>query len=314
MAQFGRISMIKKESQPGVVTLTNALRENGYQRFPGTGRLISPYKENDGSYRTGLDEDAFYIKNIIDSNIRESEKRRVKDLRSKLEAAIGFDLGPKSDFYRFNSNAVQKAGFFKLTEKDSIFDLNDAFQAVTFAWLRVHPIIASSLEAYNRGDYLPETQYFVNDDEAEAKINYSKKKMLNDAIGKLNSMTLERRRKVGRLMDLPHSENTKEEIVYNDIDNLLRLADMPSGAYKGQTPIKIFNMFVELNAESLDVKDLIEQSFRSNIYRMKKGHVYEGEYMAFETKDDLFDHLIDEKNQKDRLELEKKLKVNLLKV
>jgi hypothetical protein len=314
MAQYGRISMIKKDPQPGVITLTNALRENGYQRFPGTGRLISPFKENNGTYRTGLDENALYIRNIIDPEVREAEKRRVGALRKKLEQEIGFSLAPDSDFYRFDSNSPQKAGFFKLTDKDSVFDLSDPFQAVTFAWLRVHPIIASSLEAYNRGEFLPETQYFVNDDEAEAKISYSKKKSLNDAIGKLNSLSLERRRKIGRLMDLPHTDDTMEQVVYNDIDNLLRLADMPSGAYKGQTPLKIFNMFVDLNAESLDVKDLIEQAFRSNIYRMKKGKVYEGEFVAFESKDDLFDHLIDEANQKDRLELEKKLKVNKLKV
>ena len=145
MAQFGRISMIKKAPQPGVNTLTNALRENDYQRFPGTARMIPPYRESNGKYRTGLDENALYIKNIVDPDIREGERRRVAELRKKLEAEVGFDLGPESDFYKFNSKSTNKAGFFKLTDKDSVFDLSDPFQAITFAWLRVHPIIASSL-------------------------------------------------------------------------------------------------------------------------------------------------------------------------
>lgn len=304
--QVGKISMIKKEPQPGVISLTNSLREKGLQRFPGTTRTIPTYKENDGTYRTGLDEDAIYIRRISDPSLQAAEKKRVRDLRQRLEKELNVDLSPNSSYY--------KGRFFVLKDKDMIFDLTDAEQAVTFAWLRVHPVIAPSMESWTLGEVSADTQYFVNDDEQENKITYDRKKTLNDAIVKLNALTSEKKKKIARLMDLPYSDNTTEEVVYNGLDNLIRLSQMPSGAYKGKLPVTIFTMLVELNSELLDVKDLVEQAFKANIYRLKKGNkVYEGELLAWESKEDLVDHMIDPKNQADRLALEKKLNFNKLK-
>lgn len=310
----GKISMIVREHDPMVVSFENSLRKYGYERAPGTKRIIFPFKENNGSYRTGLDEEALYIRRIPNKELREAEITRVKALRKELEDSTGIDLSPKSKYYNYASDLDVKVSGFKLTDSDSIFNLDDPHEAITFAWLRVHPAIAPSMESYLAGEVSPETQYFVNDDYVQMKTNYDKKKILNDAIVKLNALSIDKRKKIARLMDLPYSENTKEEAVYVGLNDLLHLREMPSGAYKGQTPIKIFNMLAELNSELLDVSDLVEQAFRGNIYRYKKGKVYEGEQLAFESKEELIDHLVDPKNQSDRMALETKLNVHKLKV
>ena len=49
----------------------------------------------------------------------------------------------------------------------------------------------------------------------ENAIIFKKKQLINKAIVKFDSMTPEKKRKVARLLGLPVSEDTKEEIVYN---------------------------------------------------------------------------------------------------
>ena len=50
---------------------------------------------------------------------------------------------------------------------DNYFDLNVPLQELAFSWLRVHPTIASSYQAWERGDYPAETQFYVVDDDVE---------------------------------------------------------------------------------------------------------------------------------------------------
>lgn len=313
MANVGKISIIKKEYEAGGMTFMNSLRQNGYQRPPGTKKTIFPYKENNGDYRTGLNELAAHVLSIPDKTLREDEQRRIKALRESLEFALQISLGPKSKYYNFASDSPIKVDPFKLGEDDALFDLNDPISAVTFAWVSVHPAVAPSLEAYNRGDVLADTQYFVNDDQAENKAVYDKKRILNDAIVKLNSLSSDRKKKIARLMELPYSDNTSDEVVYNALDSLIRTREMPSGPNKGRLPVDIFNSFVAMSSDTLDVQDLVDQAIKTNIYRYVKGKLKEGEHVAWQSKEELLDHMMDVKNQADRLELEKRIQINKLK-
>ena len=57
----------------------------------------------------------------------------------------------------------------KLLDGDNIFDLSIPLQELAFSWLRVHPTIASSYQAWERGEYPAETQFFVADEEIEKR-------------------------------------------------------------------------------------------------------------------------------------------------
>ncbi len=295
-------------------TMQGGLAGKGMTRIPGTGVFKYPYKELDGKYRTGLDPDAAYIKRIQDPTERELEINRVKELRDRLQAALGdIDLGPRAPFWNYALSTSTEDTLhvqpYKLMDGDNHFDLSIPFQELTFAWLRVHPSIASSYQAWERGEYPADTQFYVADDEIENAIVYKKKQLINKAISKFDSMTPAKKRKVARLLGLPITENTKDEVVYNEVDNVLKQTEFKSGKYQGLSTIEVFNRFADMKEDLLHVKDLVKQAISYSIYRVKpNGKVYEGEYEVATDEEEVVKMLIDDDNQDMLLTLEAKLK------
>jgi hypothetical protein len=319
MGKTGKISTIKREyNSSQLQTMDSGLAQKGMTRIPGTGVFKYPYKELDGKYRRGLDPDAAYIKRIKDDTERELEIERVTALRKKLESEIGdIDLGPRSKFWNYglslspdDQTHVQAV---KLLDGDNYFDLSNAFQEIAFSWLRVHPTIASSYQAWERGEYPADTQFYVVDDEIENAVIFKKKQLINKAIVRFDSMTPEKKKKVARLLGLPVTEDTKEEVVYNLVDNVLKQTEFKNGKYSGLNPIEVFNRFAEMKESLLHIKDLVKQAITHSIYRVKpNGKIYEGEFEVATDEEDLVKFLADDDNQDELLVLEGKLKTKKL--
>lgn len=319
MGKTGKISTIKREyNSSQLQTMDSGLAQKGMTRIPGTGVFKYPYKELDGKYRTGLDPDAAYIKRIKDETERELEIERVTALRKKLENEIGdIDLGPRSKFWNYglslspdDQTHVQAV---KLMDGDNYFDLSNAFQEIAFSWLRVHPTIASSYQAWERGEYPADTQFYVVDDEIENAVIFKKKQLINKAIVKFDSMTPDKKKKVARLLGLPVTEETKEEVVYNLVDNILKQTEFKNGKYSGLNPVEVFNRFADMKESLLHIKDLVKQAITHSIYRVKpNGKVYEGEFEVAKDEEDLIKFLADDDNQDELLVLEGKLKTKKL--
>ena len=316
MGKIGKISVIKKDYSSAVTqTMQNGLSQKGLTRIPGTGVFKFPYRELDGKYRTGLDPDASYIKRILDPVEKELEIKRVTELKDRLQASLGdIDLSPRAPFWNFglskssdDQNHVQPV---KLLDQDNIFNFDISFQELAFSWLRVHPTIASSYSAWERGEYPADTQYFVANDELENSLVFKKKQLINKAISKFDSMTPEKKKKVARLLGLPVSDNTTEEVVYNLVDNVLKDTEFKSGKYAGASTVQIFNSFADMKENLLHIKDLVKQAITHSIYRVKNsGRIYEGEYEIATDEDALVKFLVDDDNQEDLLVLEGKLKI-----
>jgi hypothetical protein len=320
MGKTGKISTIKRDysNSAQLQTMDSGLAQKGMTRIPGTGVFKYPYKELDGKYRTGLDPDAAYIRRIKDDTERELEIERVTALRKKLENEIGdIDLGPRSKFWNYglslspdDQTHVQAV---KLMDGDNFFDLSNAFQEIAFSWLRVHPTIASSYQAWERGEYPAETQFYVVDDEIENAVIFKKKQLINKAIVKFDSMTPEKKKKVARLLGLPVTEETKEEVVYNLVDNVLKQTEFKNGKYSGLNPVEVFNRFADMKEALLHIKDLVKQAITHSIYRVKpNGKVYEGEFEIAKDEEDLVKFLANDDNQDELLTLEGKLKTKKL--
>ena len=319
MGKIGKISTIKKEyNNSQLQTMQGGLSTKGLTRIPGTGVFKYPYKELDGQYRTGLDPNASYIRRISDPLEREMEQERVTALRERLEMALGdIDLGPRSSFWNYGLSTSTEDTMHvqpvKLLDGDNFFDLNIPFQELAFAWLRVHPTIASSYQAWERGEFAAETQFYVADDEIENAVVYKKKQLINKAIVKFDSMTPEKKKKVARLLGLPVSEDTKEESVYNQVDNMLKQTEFKNGKYQGLNPVEVFNRFADMKENLLHIKDLVKQALTHSVYRLKpNGKIYEGEFEVAHDEDELVKHLADDDNQEDLITLEQKLKTKKL--
>ena len=315
MGKLGKISTLKKDNNNSQLqTMQGGLAAKGLTRIPGAGVFKYPYKELDGKYRTGLDPDASYIKRIQDPTERELEKERVTKLRQKLESELGdIDLGPRSSFWNYGLSVSNDDNLHvqpvKLMDGDNIFDLSNPLQELQFSWLRVHPTIASSYQAWERGDYPADTQFYVADDEIENAVLFKKKQLINKAIVKFDSMSPEKKKKVARLLGLPVTDNTTEESVYNQVDNLLKQTEFKNGKFSGLDPVKVFNQFADMKENLLNIKDLVKQALHHSIYRMKpNGKIYEGEFEVAMDEDELVKMLADDDNQDMLLTLEGKLK------
>jgi hypothetical protein len=315
MGKLGKISTLKKDyNNSQLQTMQGGLAAKGLTRIPGAGVFKYPYKELDGKYRTGLDPDASYIKRIQDPTERELEKERVTKLKKKLELELGdVDLGPRSSFWNYGLSVSSDDNLHvqpvKLMDGDNIFDLSNPLQELQFSWLRVHPTIASSYQAWERGDYPADTQFYVADDEIENAVLFKKKQLINKAIVKFDAMSPEKKKKVARLLGLPVTDNTTEESVYNQVDNLLKQTEFKNGKFSGLDPVKVFNQFADMKENLLNIKDLVKQALHHSIYRMKpNGKIYEGEYEVAIDEDELVKMLADDDNQDTLLTLEGKLK------
>jgi len=319
MGKIGKVSTIKKQyNSSQLQTMDSNLAQQGMTRIPGTGVFKYPYKELDGKYRTGLDPSAGYIKRIQDSTERELEIERVTELRDKLQASLGdIDLGPRAKFWNYGlstgANDSLHVQPVKLLDGDNFYDLTQPLQEVAFAWLRVHPTVASSYQAWERGEFPADTQFYIVNDDIESAIVYKKKQLINKAIIKFDSMTPEKKKKVARLLGLPVTDETKEEVVYNQVDSMLKQSEVKSGSFKGLNPVEVFNRFADMKENLLHIKDLIKQAIQHSIYRVKpSGKIYEGEYEVAMDEEELLKYLVDEDHQEDLIVLEKKLKTKKL--
>lgn len=314
MGKIGKISTIKKEyNNSQLQTLQGGLSQKGMTRIPGTGVFKYPYKEVSGKYRTGLDKDAQYIQRIQDKAEREAEIERVEKLKNRLESLLHVDLSPTSKFWNnalstsYDDSAHVQP--YKLIDGDNLFDLDNPIMELTYSWLRVHPTIASSYEAWERGEYPADTQFYVVDDDLENAVVYKKKQLINKAIVKFDSMTPDKKKKVARLLGLPVTDNSKEEHVYNLVDNVLKQTEFKTGKYQGLNPVEVFTRFADMKDSILHIKDLIKQAITHQIYRLKpNGKIYEGEFEVAKDEDELVKYLADDDHQDDLLTLEQKLK------
>ena len=315
MGKIGKIATLKRDyNNSQLQTMQGGLAAQGMTRIPGTGVFKYPYKELDGQYRTGLDSNAAYIRRIQDPTERELEIERVTNLRQKLEDALGsIDLGPRSSFWNYglstSTDDTLHVKPVKLLDGDNYFDLTNPFQELAFAWLRVHPTIASSYQAWERGEYPADTQYYVADDEIENAVIFKKKQLINKAIVKFDSMTPEKKRKIARLLGLPVTDDTKEEVIYNLVDNVLKQTEFDNGKFQGLNPVEVFGRFADMKENLLHIKDLVKQAVLHSVYRVKpNGKVYEGEFEIAKDEEDLVKFLVDDDNQDELITLEQKVK------
>lgn len=306
----GRISTIVPDAG-SEQTMTNSLLRKGKTRAPGTGVTFLPHKLMNGKYATGLDENAPHLINLAKSNPEEARVLReiVAETRKRLEEKTGLDLSPESSFWDYKLEGLDGKKHVqpvKLNDGDNLFDFENAYKEIDFHWLKVHPRIASSYEAFQRGEYGPNVQFYVHDEEVENQRAYARKKEINKAISKLDSMSPDKRKKIARLLGLPVTDSSREDFVYNQLDNIVKQTEFKEGRFKSRSTVTVFNQFAEMDHDMIEVKNLIEESILHTIYRIKGDMIYEGELKIAETREDLAKMLIDDAEA--RIGLEVKLK------
>lgn len=314
-----KIAPIKKQYSNAINTIDQQLDKHGYTRFPGTSETVLPYKELSGKYRTGLDPSAPYLQRLSEED-KAAEIKRITETKERLEGILGIPgiLNPTSLFWNFAAPSqalIQKFGSelrvspVKLGNNEEYFDLNDVMGEITWSWLSVHPRIAGSLDAYKRGEVSADTKYYIVDDSKEAKETFDRKREINKAVIAFDEMTPTKRKQLARLMGLPVTESTTEEVVYNLVDSLLKETEFKEGEFKGLAPVRLFSDLIKTTDERIHVKDLVKQALTHQIYRQGIGDkIMEGGLTIAISKEELIENLLKDENQMDLIALETKLK------
>jgi hypothetical protein len=126
-------------------------------------------------------------------------------------------------------------------------------------------------------------------------------------------MTPEKKRKIARMLGLPVTDDSKEEAVYVQVDNLLKQTEFKSGKYQGLSTVEVFERFADMKENLLHIKDVVKQAIQHSIYRVRNsGRIYEGEYEVAVDEEALIKYLADDEHQDDLITLEQKLKAKKL--
>lgn len=313
--RIGKISPIKRVyTKDQGQTLATSLAEKGMTMFPNTIQGMVPYKEKNGDYRTGLDPEALYIKRMSGEEA-DIERARVNAMREELEEATGLDLGPRSSYYSrmFDNhfNDTERAQYVKLEDKANMFNLSVAQQAITFAWLRVHPEIAPTYTAWERGTsshrcpFVSSCKFFVDDEDYEQEVTYKKNMLVDKAINSLFTMSPTRQLKIAKLLSLPVSYNSKPEAIYNSLTTFIKDSNPRN---KRGSNITDFNTVSLMADENLEMRFRIREALDFNVYRTgKAGKIYEGETVVGDDENDLIEFFTNPKNQDEYLALQKKI-------
>lgn len=307
---IGKISTVKRSVEDATVNgIQASLQQKGLTRYPGTKVRIAPFKESNGSYRTGLDPDAFYIKKMSPEEA-EIERAKVSELRDiATEMYGGVALGARDPFYTdmFNSKYMgsdQRCPLGVLKDGDNVFNLDIKEELIVYSYLRAHPEVAPSADALLSGNY-PRCTFFINDSDVESERAYKSRSTINKAIGILDVMSLEKRRKVARVLGLPVVESTKESVVYNTLDKYIKDTENPRSTGHAEMFIK----YSEMKDDNLMIMDTIKQCLVYNVLRNQGGAIYRGESMVAGSEQEAVKYYLNPKKQQEFLVLQDELKL-----
>lgn len=307
-ANVGRIATILK-GDVDPFSLGGSLSKIGRQRLPGAIVILPPHREVTGEYRTGLDPNAKYIKDLAKKSpeAAELEKERVSKELERILSMIdpNTDLGPRSPFYA-NMNKLRNDGEFvceaaKLKEGVNIFNLDNPMEAIIYAYVRVLPEVAPSYAAWKEGRCSPSVSFYVDDEDFEAEVNHRDNLKKAEALSTAVSFSPEKQRKIARLLGRPVTLDSKPGVVFNELFKFI------NDTNTRVNNVNLFNAVANLSDSDITIKYLVEEAITHNIYRINSQRVYEGEVEVAKNKEALISFLRDPEHSEDLLALEEKL-------
>lgn len=307
---IGKISTVKKHVDDATVNgIQASLQQKNLTRYPGTKVRIPPHKESNGSYRTGLDPNANYIKKMSTEEA-EIEIAKVTELRDLISDMYGgIEMGSRDPFYAdmFNNKYMgtdARCPLGVLKDGDNVFNLDIKEEAVVYAYLRVHPEVAPSGESLLSGNY-PRCTFYVNDSDVESERAYKSRSTVNKAIGILDVMSLDKRKKVSRILGLPVVESTKESVVYNTLDKYIKDAENP----RSMSHAELFIKYSDMKEDNLAIMDTIKQCLVYNVLRNQGGAIYRGDSMIAGSEAEAVKYYLNPKKQQEFLVIQDELKM-----
>jgi hypothetical protein len=294
-----RIAPIKKEYTNNNF-FEGSLAQQGYTRLPGTTVAVCPTMDISGKYLTGLDENARSLEALrkLDKEEYEKEVTRIKLLKTHLEEVTGYDLGPRSVYYK----KVSENRGVQLGDDEVVLNLDKPEDMITFLWIKNNQYVAPSFEAWTLGgpDITPDMEFYIKDEGEEVKAQYKIKQDINKAISKLDTTPEALRLKWAKLLGLRINDLSSAEDIYNKLDTYIK---------DTKTSLKEFTRVTTLTKDLIDVKVTIKDAYTYNVIRSAPGGaIMFGNDKVSGTTAELEDLLLDSKNSEMLVNLKSSIK------
>ena len=239
-------------------SIANQLAVEKMTQFPSTVFSVMPERDRRTKrFKTGLDEEALEINNIPHSKTRETEKKRIKELKEHLEKVTSLNLDPytkdpsKPCYYDLliRGEDNNPLGFvFKNPSQGEVFDLDNPIHHITYLWLLETGVIVKSYADYESGNYNSVIAKFIIDNVEEEAIQKAKRYKIKmeaqQALFKFNGSP--NIYKLAEILRIPYSYKDKADVVFvsvaeyvdyvdnSDLQKFVNISKMPAAQFDAE--------------------------------------------------------------------------------
>lgn len=230
-------------------------------KFVNSKEYLTPKTGKDGKTVTGVDENAYSVLSIEDSEERKRKQKEIQKVREELERKLGVDLGPSSSFWN---------DYFIILEDEKILDPLSAKDKLDELFLLANRYVAPDKEAILEDpDYFGCLYYIYRDKEATAKkarASIAKDKAVAKLLSLFETNPNKLKQVAAEIIGFDPSDIDSEE-AYVKLKERLDSRD----ADEQKKNIKRFLEVVEMSPEKLLTKKILDKAIKKRIVTAKGG-------------------------------------------
>jgi hypothetical protein len=270
------------------------LEKEGRSKFPGCVDLIQPAIGRDGRWKTGMDDLAYSVLSIRNSEERTALQEKLRRERKEIEELTGLNLDARSEFW--DTYLVEVNG-------NTVLDLTNPLHRIKYHVLLASDDVAPSLKETFNVDYLY-AKYYVAREFEEVQDEMSKKMRYNDAIYAMKDLlkTPDKALLIGQYLDLNIKATTPPDNVYALFQNFID-QDEKLGS------IDRFTHALELSPEEINIKLIYADAIRFNVIRLRDGLYQRGNITLGRTPGEVIKFLEDVKNSSELLSIQEEVEM-----
>jgi hypothetical protein len=283
---------IKFKENPAAGNL--GLELEGRSKFPGCVDIIQPAIGMDGRWKTGLDEHALSIVMMTDSEARTAKQAEIIAERESLERVLNADLSATSKYWE---------SFFVEVNPNVPLNLANPLDRVRYHVISVCDGVAPNLKAAGMMEYR-DAKYYISREFEEVGDRLESKKRYNLAATEFVKLmeSPDRAVLVGRYLDLPVSNNTPPDNIYEIFQNALD-ADKATGF------VNRFLAAVSKSPEELNIKLIFSDATKYNVIRYNQGLYQRGQITLGKSPEEAVRWLTDVTNSGELLSIQEEIDI-----
>jgi hypothetical protein len=277
----------KENANPAKYNL--GLETQGRSKLPGCVDIIQPAIGPDNRWITGMDEKAYSILSIRDSETREAKIQETKKIREELEELTGLELHALSKYWE---------NFFVEINTQQPLDLALPMDKIKYHIILANKAAAPNLKATAEADYF-HVKYYVSREFEDVSDRVEKRKRKSEATTLLDKFikTPDKLIQLGRYLDLNVSSTTPQENLYDIFYDKIEGDESTDFVRK-------FLAATKKTPEEVGIKLVFADAIKFNVIRQRDGYFQRGNITYGRRPEEVIEFLSDIKNSGELLSLQ----------